>query len=232
MRAIKRIAVIGEKGGTGKTPTAVNIAVQAAEHGWKPVILDLDHKQASATNWADRRGKREPVITVVPCLPARLKQTLEAIPQQGFDLVVIDTPGRDDGIGTQAASGPDTKNPAQGRADLVLVPCRPILADTDTLPTVKRMVQLAGDPPALVVITAAPIQGNRHETVAEIAEQEGFKIAPVVLFRREAYGDSYNLGLSPTEHEPHGKAAAELIALYDYISPFLEDAKAIEQGAA
>jgi chromosome partitioning protein len=232
MRKPKRIAVIGQKGGSGKTPTAGNVAVLAAAHGWNPVVLDLDHEQASATNWGDRRGDREPSVAVIPCLPARLKQTLAAIPEQGFDLVIVDTPGRQDRISIDAASGPDPKNPADGCADLVLVPCRPILADTDTLPTVKRMVEMAGNPPALVVITAAPMQGNRHVDTAELAQEAGFQVAPVVLFRREAYGDSYNIGLSPTELEPKGKAAAELIELYEYISQFLDDAKATERGAA
>ena len=221
MRRTRRIGVIGQKGGTGKTPTASNIAVLAAAHGWKPVILDVDPDQASATNWGSRRGDRRPLVEVIPCLPARLKHTLAAVPEQGFDLVIVDTPGRQSTISTEAVSGPDVKDPAKGCADLVIVPCRPILADTDTLPIVKRMIGLAGNPPAFVVITVAPTQGDRHKTTIELAQEHGFQVAPVVLFNRAAYGDGYNIGLSPTELEPKGKAAQELEALYTYISKFL-----------
>jgi chromosome partitioning protein len=156
MRRLKRIGVIGQKGGTGKTPTVANIAVLAAAHGWKPVILDLDPDQASVTNWGCRRGNRKPIVEVIPCLPARFKQTLAAVPEQGFDLVIVDTPGRQSTISTEAISGPDVKDPSKDCADLVIVPCRPILADTDTLPTVKRMIELGGNPPAFALITVAP----------------------------------------------------------------------------
>jgi chromosome partitioning protein len=226
MRQAKHIAVIGQKGGSGKTPTSANLAVIAADHGWTPVILDIDPEQASATKWGDRRGDRTPAVVVVPCLPARLKPTLTAIPEQGFDLVITDTPGRQSTISIDAATG----------ADLVLVPCRPILNDTDTLPNVKRMVELAGSPPSLVVITCAETQGTRHIDAAELARNfeiideqgnvtriPGFDVAPVVLFDRVAYGDSHNIGLAPTEFEPRGKAALELIALYDYISKFINN---------
>jgi chromosome partitioning protein len=212
MSALIKLAVIGQKGGSGKTPIALNMAVLAAANGWKPVVLDLDHDQASASNWGDRRGDREPLVSVVPCLPARLKQTLAAIPEQGFDLAILDTPGRQDRLSVEAAEG----------AAVVLVPCRPILADTDTLPTVKRMVEVAGNPTTLAVITVAPTQGTRHVDAADLIRAAGFEVAPVVLFRREVYGDSYNIGQSPTELEPRGKAALELIGLYEYISRFLQ----------
>jgi chromosome partitioning protein len=215
MRATKRIAVIGQKGGSGKTPTSCNVAVLAATDGWTPVILDLDPDQATATKWGIRRGK-DSTPPVVPCMPALLKQTVAAIPEQGFDLVVIDTPGRQDSISIEAAKG----------ADLVLVPCRTILADIDTLPTVKGMVQLAGNPPALVVVTVAETQGTRHIDAVELARDAGFDVAPVVLFDRVAYGDSHNIGRTPTEFEPKGKAAQELTELYEYISQFLKSDRA------
>src|SRR5438093_11319991 len=45
---MRRIAVINQKGGVGKTTTAVNLAAALARHGERVCVLDLD-RQADAT---------------------------------------------------------------------------------------------------------------------------------------------------------------------------------------
>ena len=69
------IAIIGQKGGTGKTTTTVELAVTAANAGETVAVIDLD-PQANAANWKDRREADNPYVVATP--PGRLKQTIDA----------------------------------------------------------------------------------------------------------------------------------------------------------
>ena len=83
------IAIIGQKGGTGKTTVAVALAVQAAKVGQTVIVIDTD-PQANAANWKDRRKADDMVVLATPA--ARLAPTLEAARKSGADLAIIDTP--------------------------------------------------------------------------------------------------------------------------------------------
>lgn len=53
---MRTIAVINQKGGSGKTTTCVNLAAALAEHGRRVLIVDLD-QQYNATTWFQRLGQ-------------------------------------------------------------------------------------------------------------------------------------------------------------------------------
>ena len=80
-----------QKGGTAKTTTAINLAVEALAYGLEVGVIDLD-PQVSAYDWKDIRGDAPPVVAAVPV--PHLEGTLKAAADNGADLVIIDTAGR------------------------------------------------------------------------------------------------------------------------------------------
>lgn len=198
------IAVIAQKGGTGKTTLAVSLAVAATQNGRTSALIDLD-PQASASNWSDRREASEPVV--VSAQPARLQHVLRAAEESGAELVLIDTPPRAEQAALTAAKV----------ADLVLIPCRPAIYDLETVATTLELVGYAGPTrPTFAVLNGVPSRGPRRAQAEDVLKSVEVAVCPVAFGHRVAFDHAGTLGLSAQEYEPTGKAAAEIIDVYKY----------------
>ena len=107
------IALIGQKGGVGKTTLALGVAVAAAQAGHAVAVIDLD-PQASAAKWKDRRSEDNPAV--ISAQASRLYPALEAARGAGAEFAIIDSAGRSD----------DSAMAAARAADLILIPTRTI----------------------------------------------------------------------------------------------------------
>jgi chromosome partitioning protein len=203
---MKVVAVIGQKGGSGKTTTAENLAVEAARSGKTVALIDLDSQPTAAT-WGDRRKDDDPTVAVVSAQIARLKHVLDAARKQGTAIAILDTPPRTSEASIEAAKA----------ADLVLVPLRPLINDMETLPALREVVNFAKNRRTYILINAAAVQGQRHVDAENAAREFGFAVCPVVLHHRSAYGDAPTLGKGVVEYEPEGKAALEVRQLYKFV---------------
>ena len=206
---MQTIALIAQKGGTGKTTLALSLAVAAVQRGRTVAVVDLD-PQASAANWADRRVLDVPAV--VSAHVPRLQNVIDTARQNGVDLILIDTPGKSEQAALAAAKV----------ADLVLVPCRPQIHDIETLTATKEIIDLAGGRPAFVVLNAVPPQGRRHEEAQAAIQDMGLTVCPAILVQRAAFGDAPNAGQSASEYEPGGKAAQEIGLVYEFVSKLLK----------
>ncbi len=198
---MKVISFICQKGGTAKTTSAINLAVEALAYGLKVVLVDLD-PQVSASNWFDLRDNPEPAI-VAPQVP-HLERVLATAAQNGADLAIIDTAGRTNDAALAAAKA----------AHLVLVPLQPSLLDLGTVKATMDIIHMAGGPPALAVLTRVRATGTSHESAGEWLRQHGIAVASVTIGERVIYQNAYARGLSVGEAEPNGKAAQEIQQLY------------------
>src|SRR4051812_40954786 len=211
------ISILGQKGGTGKTTVSLAMAVAAMQDGRTVAVVDLD-PQTTATNWQDRRETDNP--TVISCQVSRLRFVLDAAAREGADLAIIDTPSKSSEAGIAAARA----------ADVVLIPVRPQIYDLETLPALRDILKLAGQPSSFVVVNAAPTQGKRHEEAREAAKGLGFTVCPIILYQRAAYGDAPTKGQTVTEYAPNSKAANEVEQLYKFTCNIMNKLKGNKDG--
>lgn len=205
----------GEKGGTGKTTLAVNLAALLAVKGRDVLLVDTD-KQGSANFWAGIRGE----VSALPRVPCVQKMG------KGLARDVLDLAGRYEEI-ILDAGGRDSMELRYclGVADRVYIPVQPTQFDLVTLEQMDQLVDQAQalNPrlEAFVVINRAstnPSVSDAEEAFALVNEFERLSAVKTILRERVAYQRSVREGLSVIEvARPDLKAVEEIRSFYGEI---------------
>jgi chromosome partitioning protein len=126
------IVFANEKGGTGKSTTAVHTAIALAATGHRVGALDLDSRQRTMTRYLENRdattrrlGQELPQATY-EVLEEQSEEALAAAIDRlskNSDVIVIDTPGRDDPVARAAII----------RADTLVTPMNDSFVDLDLI---------------------------------------------------------------------------------------------------
>lgn len=203
------VAVISQKGGSGKTTLALHLAVAAAATGKNVAIVDLD-PQASAAKWSDRREAELPVV--LSAHASRLPNEIERVKEAGCEVLFLDTAPHSDSAALEAAKF----------ADMVLVPCRPAILDMEAISNTLDLVRSKGTPVFVVMNAVAP-QGSEAQEAAEAIAQLDALVCPVQLVSRVAFSRSLITGQTAQELEPESKAAHEIAGLHAFMCAHLSE---------
>jgi chromosome partitioning protein len=209
------IALVTQKGGTGKTTLAVSLAIAAQEAGERVLALDLD-PQGSLQAWGDLRQADTPHVERVPAQHvANLPATLKGLGSQGFTLAILDTAGADN----------PTTHAAMRAADLCLIPLRPTRLDgLAVAPTVQAVARLER-PFAFVLTQCSTIPRNSRAGEMAAGLQTLGVLAQPLIAQRADHQDAFGAGQGVTEYAPTSKAAEEIRALWQWISSKMKGPK-------
>lgn len=212
------IILIGcEKGGTGKTTIAVNLAVMRAQAGRDVLLLDTD-QQGNASFWVQIRDENQvlPRIACVSKFGQGIRHEVKDLATR-YDDIVIDAGGRDS---VELRS-------AMVTAERIYIPSKPSQFDLWTLTHMSQLVEQAlainENLKASIVISCAPSNpviseaNEAQELIADLGNKN-IELAKSVIRDRIVYRKAARMGLGVTEFEPNDvKAIQEMRSLYNEI---------------
>ena len=209
---MKVIAVLNQKGGSGKTTIPTHLARALQLQGHSVLLVDSD-KQGSARDWS-AVDENNPV-TVIGLDRPTLDRDLKNVSDKEF--VVID--------GSPQAT--DLAVSAIKSADFVLIPVQPspydIWATSDLVDLVKQRIEMTdGKLKSAFVVSRAIKNTKIGLEVATVLADYGLPVLESKIVQRIAYPNSASIGKTVFETESkNSDAVAETFALADEVKSYL-----------
>ena len=208
------VAIVNQKGGTGKTTLATNLASVLAERG-TVLLLDSD-PQASSQNWAASDWASPEGLAVKGMGKGNLLEQVRSMARD-YDWIIIDGPP---GITRTSAD-------AVRAADLVLIPTKPspldVWAASDIVAAVQaRQKSTNGMPKAAFVITMSQPRTRLGRQIDAALAEMGIPVLRARTTQRVAYPNAINDGNSVVDGNDQ-TARNEILAIRGELESLTHD---------
>jgi chromosome partitioning protein len=203
------ISFVNQKGGVGKTTTAINLAIGLKKKNYNLVFIDAD-PQGSAVQWHAIEGNKSFEILHHPS-PIHATDIRQL--SMNYDYVIIDAP---------PAIG-DISKAILAVTDLAIIPLSPSALDVwscwGTLKMIDEIRPLNSDIEVKLLINRK-IPGTKiGRDSREAMKQFQMDVFNTELCQRVAFIDAMTSGVSVMQYAPHSKAAREIERLCEEIIP-------------
>lgn len=211
---MKVIAVLNQKGGSGKTTIATHLARGLQLEGHTVLLVDSD-KQGSARDW--RAVDEDNPLPVVGLDRPTLDKDLKSISNKDF--VVID--------GSPQAT--DLAVSAIKASDLILIPVQPspydIWATSDLVDIVKQRIEMTdGNLKAAFVVSRAINNTNIGKEVSTVLLDYGLPVLNTKIMQRVSYPNSAAIGKTIFDTETASSSAVqEITSLVNEVKKILSE---------
>ena len=209
------VAIIGKKGGCGKSTIATHLAGWRQRSGSDTMLIDAD-RQATATLWAQTRTDLQnlPVPGISQSFDRAVRTSARNLARHYSD-IIIDVAGGDETSATEALR----------IADVTLIPFQPAELDIWTTGAMEDLIDIARDINdhlrALALINRAPTNPRSKDpqrAQQALGESEVIQLTDILIRDRSSIRRCVPAGFLIDEWKPHdSKAIEELAQAYTVI---------------
>ncbi|MGP4965108.1 ParA family partition ATPase [Psychrobacter celer] len=215
---MKVIAVLNQKGGSGKTTIATHLARGLQLQGHSVLLVDSD-QQGSARDW--RAVDEDNPVPVIGLDRPTLDKDLKNVSNKEF--VVIDGSPQATNLALSAIKA----------ADFVLIPVQPspydVWATSDLFELVQQRIEMTdGKLKAAFVVSRAIQNTNIGKEVAAVLQDYNLPVLDARIVQRVSYPNSASVGKTVFETESaKSNAVTEITQLVNEVKTFFDEEDAL-----